>query len=225
MTKPRATAERAPVVVPGAPSEGAQHWDAVHATRAPTDLSWYQERPATSVRLITGAAKPEAAVVDIGAGQSLLADTLLDAGWRDVTVLDVSRTAVARVRDRLAGHGEAASFVVTDVLAWEPHRTFDVWHDRAVFHFLITAEQQQRYVATASAAVRPGGVLVLGVFAADGPTACSGLPTARYDPDELAEVLADGFDLEHAEREEHRTPGGGVQPFTWAVLRRKARLA
>jgi hypothetical protein len=106
------------------------------------------------------------------------------------------------------------------VLTWQPGRTYDAWHDRAVFHFLVQPEQREQYVATASRAVPSGGILVLGTFASDGPTQCSGLPTSRYDADALAAVFAPGFTLEHSEREEHVTPGGAVQAFTWVVLRR-----
>jgi ubiquinone/menaquinone biosynthesis C-methylase UbiE len=170
--------------------------------------------------LLTSASPPGGSVIDVGAGASTLADTLVDSGWTDVTVLDVSRTALAVVRERLGERQRSVSFVVADVLSWQPGRTFDAWHDRAVFHFLIRPDQREKYVATASRAVRPGGVLVLGTFAADGPTQCSGLPTARYDADALAAAFAPGFTLEHSEREEHVTPGGAVQPFTWVVLRR-----
>ena len=112
------------------------------------------------------------------------------------------------------------SLVVADVLWWQPERSYDVWHDRAVFHFLVDPAQQERYVATASSAVAPGGAVVLGTFAADGPTHCSGLPTARYAADQLARAFAPAFRMTHHEREEHVTPGGTVQPFTWVVLRR-----
>jgi len=201
-------------------SESASlHWDTVYGTKATDEVSWYQRRPATSERLLASVSSPADAVIDVGAGASTLADSLLDAGWSDVTVLDVSPRALALVRDRL-GPLDSASFIVADVLAWQPDRTYDAWHDRAVFHFLVQPEQRQQYAATASRAIRPGGALVLATFAEDGPTRCSGLPTSRYDADALAAVFAPDFTLEHSEREEHVTPGGAIQPFTWAVLRR-----
>lgn len=209
-------------------TSAAEHWDTVYGTKATDEVSWFQRQPTTSQRLITSVSSPSDAVIDVGAGASTLVDALLDAGWSDVTVLDVSATALAVVRDRVLNrpHDRAherqgsASFVVADVLSWQPERTYDAWHDRAVFHFLVRPDQREQYVATASHAVRPGGVLVLGTFAADGPTQCSGLPTSRYDADALAAVFEPGFSLEHSEREEHVTPSGVVQPFTWAVLRR-----
>lgn len=197
------------------------HWDGVYGTKATDEVSWYQRQPTTSERLLTLASSPPGAVIDVGAGASTLADTLLDAGWPDVTVLDVSPTALALVRDRLGSRQASVSFVVADVLSWQPERIFDAWHDRAVFHFLVRPDQREMYVATASRAIPAGGALVLGAFAADGPTQCSGLPTAQYGPQALAAVFAPGFSLEHSEREEHVTPGGGVQPFTWVVLRRQ----
>jgi SAM-dependent methyltransferase len=213
-------------------TSAAEHWDTIYGTKATDEVSWFQRQPTTSQRLLTSVSSPSGAVIDVGAGASTLVDTLLDAGWSDVTVLDVSAKALAlvrdRVRDRVGDHRHdlprerpgSASFVVANVLSWQPERTFAAWHDRAVFHFLVRAEQRDQYVATASLAVRSGGVVVLGTFAADGPTQCSGLPTARYDADGLAAVFEPGFSLEHSEREEHVTPGGAVQPFTWVVLRR-----
>jgi ubiquinone/menaquinone biosynthesis C-methylase UbiE len=199
------------------------HWDGVYGTKATDEVSWYQRQPTTSQRLLSLASPPPGAVIDVGAGASTLADTLLDAGWPDVTILDVSPAALALVRDRLGARQASVSFVVADVLSWQPERTFDAWHDRAVFHFLVRPDQREKYVATASRAIQPGGALVLGAFAADGPTQCSGLPTARYGAEALAAVFAPGFSLEHSEREEHLTPSGAVQPFTWVVLSRQPR--
>lgn len=197
-----------------------EHWDTVYATKATDEVSWYQRQPSTSHRLLASASPAGGSVIDVGAGASTLVDTLLDSGWSDVTLLDVSPTALALVRERLGLQREPVSFVVADVLSWRPARSYDAWHDRAVFHFLTRPDQREQYVATASRAVSPGGVLVVATFAADGPSQCSGLPTSRYDADALASAFAPGFSLEHSEREEHHTPGGAVQPFTWAVLRR-----
>lgn len=198
-----------------------EHWDAVYRTTAPDDVSWFQARPATSLRLLSEVAGQADAVLDVGAGASTLADELLDAGWADVTVLDVSEAALAQVRDRLAGRHPEVRVVVADLLRWVPERTYDVWHDRAVLHFLTDEGDRARYARTAALAVPSGGHLVVGAFAEDGPPRCSGLPTVRYGALQLAAVLGDTVDLVHAEREEHRTPGGVVQPFTWVVLRRR----
>jgi len=197
-----------------------RHWDDVYARTPEEAVSWYEDSPATSLRLVAGAAAPGAAVIDVGAGASRLVDGLLDRGWQDVTVLDVSETALTATRARLEQSGKAAHLVVADLLTWRPERTYDVWHDRAVFHFLVDQDERQRYVQTAAAALRSGGALVIGTFAEDGPTSCSGLPTARYDATGLAAVFHEAFVPERTEREEHTTPRGVVQPFTWVVLRR-----
>ena len=196
------------------------HWDGVYGRRPVTELSWYEQVPATSLRLVTSLATPEQAVVDVGAGESSLVDHLVAQGYEDVTVLDVSQEALAAVRARL-GDSPRVHVVVSDLLAWAPDRQYDAWHDRAVFHFLTDDADVTAYVRVASAAVRPGGALVLGTFAEDGPTTCSGLPTARYSADELIALFGGAFAEEHREREEHVTPAGVVQPFTWVVLRRR----
>lgn len=192
----------------------AGHWDGVYRDKAPDEVSWFQREPEVSLRLLAG--PPVGSLVDVGAGASILADRLVDRGW-EVTLLDVSAEALSVVRRRL---GDSASYLVADVLSWQPDRRYDVWHDRAVFHFLTEGADRARYAANAWAAVAPGGALVLGAFAPDGPETCSGLPTTRWSADGLATALGDGWALEHDEREEHTTPWGVVQPFTWVVLRR-----
>jgi trans-aconitate methyltransferase len=159
--------------------------------------------------------------LDLGAGSSSLVDVLLAESFEDLTVLDVSETALDSVRRRLAERGQHVNLVHADVLGWEPIRTFDVWHDRAVFHFLSRPEDRFRYVQVAVSGVRAAGTLVVATFASDGPSHCSGLPVSRYDAAGLAAEFEIGFDLVHSEREEHCTPAGVIQPFTWAVLRRR----
>jgi SAM-dependent methyltransferase len=200
---------------------GSSHWDQVFATTPSAGLSWHEDSPHTSLRLLKGFASPAGSVIDIGAGSSTLAAVLLDAGWHDITVLDISAAALAISREHLGDRADQVSFLTTDLLAWTPQRAYDCWHDRAVFHFLTDPAQQQAYVRHAARAVTPGGVLVLGTFAPDGPPICSGLATQRYTSDQMASTFADGFTLEHAERQEHLTPNGAVQPFTWVVLRAK----
>ena len=197
----------------------AGHWDSVFATRASDEVSWFQAMPTTSLRLLERWASPAGSVIDIGAGASTLVDVLLDAGWQDVTVLDVSAAALTKVRNRLGEGAEAVTFIAADVRSWQPNRTYDAWHDRAAFHFLVEQADRDRYVAMAAQAVTPGGVVVLAAFADDGPTECSGLPTSRYGTDELVCAFGPAFALEHAEREEHTTPFGTIQPFSWVVLR------
>ena len=198
----------------------APHWDAVYAAKSGAELSWTQQEPATSLRLVTGAVPAPGSVIDVGAGTSTLIDRLLDAGYGDVTALDVSEQALAVTRHRLGPRREQVCWVVADLLAWEPPRTYDGWHDRAVFHFLIDPHDRDRYIELATRAVAGGGALVIGTFADDGPAQCSGLPTARYDADAMSALFTPTFTLEHAERELHQTPWGVPQSFTWVVLRR-----
>ena len=199
----------------------AGHWDTVFETRALDEVSWFQAVPTTSLRLLERWARRDGALIDVGAGASTLVDRLLAAGWEDVTVLDVSGAALTKVGQRLGDRSGAVTFVNADVRSWQPDRTYDAWHDRAVFHFLVDPADRDRYVSMTARAVAPGGVVVLATFADDGPTRCSGLPTSRYSSADLVRVFGPAFDLEHAEREEHTTPSGVVQPFSWVVLRRR----
>ncbi len=195
----------------------APHWDDMFRTREPDSVSWYQDDPATSLRLISDT---PGSVIDVGAGTSTLVDRLLDAGRTDVTVLDVSDAALAVTRERLPDTADRVTFEVADIVHWHPGRQYDVWHDRAAFHFLTDPAHQRRYVEIASDAVGTNGVLVLGTFADDGPTHCSGLPIARHSASDLASLFSPGFTLEHHEGETHRTPSGATQSFTWVTLRR-----
>jgi SAM-dependent methyltransferase len=158
--------------------------------------------------------------LDIGSGTSTLVDRLLDLGYQDLTVLDIAARALEQVSTRLGDQASRVHFVHHDVLTWEPDRHYDVLHDRAVFHFVTNADERAQYVALAARALRSGGALVIATFANDGPTHCSGLPVSRYSPEDLAGTFSEGFSLVADEREDHITPTGVVQPFTWAVLRR-----
>ena len=198
----------------------AQHWNGVYTPRPADSVSWYQARPDTSLRLLAQAA-PDGPVLDVGGGTSTLADELLGAGRDDVTVLDVSAAALDHVRRRLGAH-PGLRLVAADLLRWQPDRAYAAWHDRAVLHFLVDRGDQAAYARAAAQAVRPGGAAVMGVFAPDGPTSCSGLPTARHSADSVAALLGPAFELEHAEREDHITPTGSRQAFAWAMLRRSS---
>ena len=197
------------------------HWEQVYRGRATDELNWFQVSPTTSVRLVESAVEGRGSVLDVGAGPSSLVDVLQAESFENLTVLDVSGTALDSVRRRLAERGQHVNLIQVDLLEWKPVRTFDVWHDRAVFHFLNRPDQRSRHVQTAAAAVRPAGSLIVARFASDGPTHCSGLPVSRYDVAELTAAFESSFDLVHSEREEHRTPAGVIQPFPWVVLRRQ----
>jgi hypothetical protein len=199
---------------------GGAHWEQVYAEKGRDQVAWYEETPTTSTELVLLDGVPPH-VVDVGAGASMLPDALLDAGVEHVTLVDLSMSALALTELRLEERGSRVTTVVADVLTHQFDEQYDVWHDRAVFHFLVEPAQRGAYAARARAAVRTGGLLVVGAFAEDGPEQCSGLPVVRYDAVSLAAELGEGFTLVETRRAEHHTPWNAVQPFTWVVLRRE----
>jgi 2-polyprenyl-3-methyl-5-hydroxy-6-metoxy-1,4-benzoquinol methylase len=206
--------------VPRTPVGRREHWDAKYASTAVSDVSWFQASPEQSRRLLAGCGVGRHhSVLDVGGGASSLAETLIEDGWTDVTVLDVSSEALAAARARCA-EPERIQWLNEDLLQWTPDRAYDVWHDRAVFHFLVEESDVATYRQKLRAALVPGGIVVVATFAAGGPTQCSGLPVHRYAADELVEALGAGLTPVETAREEHRTPSGAVQPFTWVALRR-----
>jgi SAM-dependent methyltransferase len=207
---------------PGAAGSTSQHWDEVYGTKAEDAVSWFQEEPATSLRMLDEAGvPPTASVVDVGGGASRLVDALLARGHDDVTVLDISEHGVATARRRLGDDARRVGWVVADVTRWEPSRAFDVWHDRAVLHFLTEPADAARYCAVAAQVVGAGGLVVVATFAPDGPETCSGLPVQRYDAAGLAALFGAAWEPEIAHRQVHVTPWGAEQPFTWLALRRR----
>ncbi len=206
----------------GEPGVLASHWDDAYA-QGETTRSWFEEKPDMSLRMLGSAGVSAAdAVIDVGGGASSLAQALLDGGFRDITVLDVSVTGMQYARRHLGPRAEQVRWVTADVLSWQPGRRYRAWHDRAVFHFLTTARQRRNYMHTLSAATDPSAVAVFGCFAPDGPEQCSGLPVARYSPAQLADELGSEWRLISQDREEHSTPAGLIQPFTWVALRKQA---
>jgi trans-aconitate methyltransferase len=159
-------------------------------------------------------------VVDVGGGASGLVDALLERGHADVSVLDVSADGLAAAQQRLGANARRVRWIVEDLRAWRPDRTWRVWHDRAVLHFFTTDADRQRYLQVLSAATEVGSLAVFATFAPDGPQQCSGLPVARYDAEQLAGLLGSTWRLLLDDREQHATPAGGTQSFTWAALRR-----
>lgn len=199
------------------------HWSTVYRTKDPERVSWYTPRPTASLRMIEQAGLgADARILDVGGGATHLVDALLEAGYRHVGVLDVAPEALALARDRLGETGRAVEWFASDVLAFETPHPWDVWHDRAAFHFLTGPADRARYVDVLRASLAPGGTVVLATFALDGPERCSGLPVERYDADGLAATLGDGFRLVEHSRDLHTTPGGALQAFTVARLVRNA---
>ncbi len=208
------------------PRVSAEHWETIYRDRSSEELSWSRSAPATSLQLIDELGLDvDAAVVDVGAGEGALVDALLARGHRRMTILDVAHGALDRVQARLHGvpGAETVDWVVHDVLTWTPTSTFDLWHDRAVFHFLSEPADRRAYVDVATRAIAPGGYLVVATFSADGPEKCSGLPVQRYDADALAAQFVPEFVPLTSRAETHRTPWEAVQPFTWLALRRRSK--
>lgn len=197
------------------------HWEDVYTSRAPESVSWYQPRASRSLELVGKAGIGRSGrIIDVGAGASVLVSDLLDAGYRDLTVLDISAAALDRARARLGARAGDVSWVEADVVGANlPAAAFDLWHDRAVFHFLVDARDRQAYVRTLRSSLRPGGHAIIATFAEDGPERCSGLPVQRYSPQQLHAQLGEGFTLLHHEHEEHLTPGGAVQRFQFSLFR------
>jgi len=204
---------------------GQTHWEDRYDGTRPEELSWFEARPDLSLDLITERVGPEAGVIDIGGGASRLADCLLARGYVDVSVLDISTTALAKAQERMGGQAAQVAWIAADITAWTPPRRYDLWHDRAVFHFLTDAGGQRAYLAAMAEALRPGGHAIVMSFAEDGPESCSGLPVRRYAPEEMAETVADlvpgAFRPDGAGRFTHVTPTGAEQRFQYSLFRRE----
>ena len=201
--------------------EPQRHWQRVYASREPEETSWFEPVPAVSLRLIESLGlPPSAAVVDVGGGASRLAAELLARGFGDVTVTDVSAAAVERARADLGADADRVTWRVGDIRGQDLGRRFDLWHDRAMFHFLVEPTDRAAYVDLLRRSVAAGGHALIATFGPDGPEACSGLPVRRYGADELAGELGDEFTLTRSELVVHRTPGGNGQQFLYAVFRR-----
>jgi SAM-dependent methyltransferase len=205
---------------PTTPESRAVHWNTVYDTKGEDGVSWYQATPTVTLELLdTLGVDRDASVIDLGGGASVVADHLLERGYTDVSVLDVSKVSLDDARTRLGPAAGQVHWLHRDLFDWTPERRYDLWHDRAVFHFLIEEDERAAYAQALRAGIAPGGRAVIATFDAHGPTHCSGLPVVRYSATELAQVFAPHFDLVDTRSEEHLTPAGLVQPFTWVVLR------
>lgn len=202
-------------------SDRATHWDHVYATKGEAEVSWFQDSPATSLDLIR-AANPDhgATIIDIGGGASRLVDALLQDGYRDVAVLDLSANALDAAKKRIGGAASIVDWIVADATTWRPAKTYDVWHDRAAFHFLTDPHDRAAYVERLRSALTPGGQVVIGTFAPDGPEKCSGLPVQRHDSTSLAAELGPEFDLVETRSETHHTPWNSTQAFQFSRFTR-----
>lgn len=199
------------------------HWEQVYRGKGERETSWFREHLETSLALIDGLELGRAtAVIDVGGGRSTLVDDLLARGYTDLSVLDLSESALAQSRERLGAAGVTVAWHVADVThAALPDAHYGLWHDRAVFHFLVDEAARAAYVAQAARAVRPGGYAIVATFAPDGPEKCSGLPVRRHSAEALAAAFAPAFGLVGQAREEHRTPWDSAQAFVYALLQHR----
>ena len=197
------------------------HWQKVYTSKGENEVSWFQESPAPSLELIERvSANPASDVIDIGGGASRLVDALIERGFSAVTVLDLSEAALATAKARLGARAKRVQWVAGDVTIWEPRQSYDIWHDRAAFHFLTEARDRAAYLSRLRQAVRPGGHAIIATFALDGPERCSGLPVMRYDAASLAEMLGEEFTLIETRRHQHSTPWHSMQQFQFSIFQR-----
>jgi 2-polyprenyl-3-methyl-5-hydroxy-6-metoxy-1,4-benzoquinol methylase len=198
------------------------HWQHIYETKVPTQVSWYQEHARFSLQFIqnTGVQRT-GPIIDVGGGASTLVDDLITAGFQRITVLDISTTALELARERLGARASDVNWVEADMTQVElPHQAYDVWHDRAVFHFLTQVADRQRYINTVRHAVRTGGHVILATFAPDGPDRCSGLDVVRYSPESLHGEFGETFELVDSSPETHHTPFGTEQRFIYCYCRK-----
>ena len=203
-------------------SESRQaHWQNVYTKKGENEVSWFQENPTPSLELIAQVgATPASAIIDIGGGASRLVDNLVDRGFEDVTVLDLSEAALEAAKARLGSRAEQVHWIVADATIWKPRKAYDIWHDRAAFHFLTEEGDRAAYVVRLERAVKVGGYAIIATFALDGPERCSGLPVVRYNPASLGQILGRAFQLVDTRRHIHATPWGSDQSFQFSVFRR-----
>lgn len=200
-------------------SENKNHWENVYETKNPDQVSWTQEKPQTSLELIRsfGLGK-ETKIIDIGGGDSNLVDYLIEEGYENITVLDISAKALEKAKERLGSSASKIKWITTDITAFEPIETYDIWHDRAAFHFLTTSEQVSKYISIAEKNIT--GFMVLGTFSKKGPTKCSGLDIQQYDEISLSEKFETGFEKINCITEDHITPFGTTQNFVFCSFKK-----
>ncbi len=197
------------------------HWNEVYENKKPTEVSWYEPMPETSLNYIAECKlEKDAAIIDIGGGDSFLAEFLLARGFTDITVVDISEKAIGRAKNRLGEKAEEINWVVADAADFSPGRQYDLWHDRAAFHFLTEDSQIQKYLETVKKAVKPNGFVVLGTFSETGPSKCSGLEIKQYSIKEMQALFSEGFTPISCKNLDHDTPSGGTQNFTFCSFRK-----
>lgn len=201
--------------------DAKEHWENVWTTKKSNEVSWYQEYPQTSINLIlpTNPSK-DAKIIDVGGGDSNLAETLLNLGFKNITVLDISANALERAKKRLGNKSSMVTWIESDILEFENDNRYDIWHDRALLHFLTSEENLKNYVKLVKQHVMQGGYLIISTFSTKGPIKCSGLDTRQYSKESIKELFSNEFEHVKSFEEEHVTPRGMGQIFTWNVFRK-----
>jgi len=203
-------------------TDRSTHWQNVYQSKGEQQVSWTQPNPEPSLGLIEKfASGKQASIIDIGGGASRLVDALRERGFEDLTVLDLSDAALQKAKDRLGAPGATIQWIAADITSWQPPHSFDIWHDRAAFHFLVGPDDRAAYLDRLRKGVRHGGHAIIATFALDGPEKCSGLPVQRYDPESLSRAVGPSFELIEHQGHRHTTPWGAVQSFQFSVLRRR----
>tara|TARA_R110002167_G_scaffold365860_2_gene591745 strand:+ start:73691 stop:74311 length:621 start_codon:yes stop_codon:yes gene_type:complete len=204
--------------------ESKRHWENVYTSKADSEVSWFQEHAQLSLKLIRDSNIPtSASIIDVGGGASTLVDDLLENGYEKITILDLSEAALITAKTRIGAYAVDIKWIDADILTVElPTHAYDVWHDRAVFHFLTTEDERHAYVKKVLQTVKPGGLVIVATFAEDGPTQCSGLPVMRYSANDLHSEFGEPFELLGHKKESHHTPSGNEQKFVYCFCRKVA---
>ena len=195
------------------------HWEHIYKTKKSDGVSWYQETPYESIELIQKFSTSNSdTIIDIGCGKGFLADNLLKLNYENITLVDISLNALKEVKERL--NNESLNFIETDVLNLKLEQTFDIWHDRAVFHFITEKEGVEKYISICNRYINKGGILIIGTFAEDGPLKCSGLEIKRYSISNLKELFKENFEFIEGFKKLHSTPFDTQQSFTFCVFKK-----
>lgn len=199
-----------------------EHWEKVFTTKEENEVSWFQKKPETSIQLIQALKLPkDAKIIDIGGGDSYLIDSLIDLGFTNLYLLDISENAIIRIKNRLGANADKVTFIVSDILDFKPTEKFDAWHDRASFHFLTDESDILKYKAIVLDALNTNGNFVLGTFSTEGPLKCSGLDISQYSVEKTLDLFEDTFEMENCFTEDHETPFETTQNFIFSHFKKK----
>lgn len=204
------------------PFNRKDHWESIYSTKQLNEVSWYQPKPETSLKFIKALNIPKSAsIIDVGGGDSFLVDNLLDLGFSDITVLDISSNAIERAKKRLGKMSEQVTFIEADASEFNPTKTYDLWHDRAAFHFLTDEREIKNYIQSAEKGIKPSGYMIIGTFATDGPTKCSGIEVSQYSEGSLSKKFDHQFKTIACQKVSHKTPFDTIQNFVFGTFEKK----